>query len=140
MFRPIIYPYKIYSRSAKLLATELETKRVFPNKNYRPKENHLIINWGNSTYPNWRYNPFKMLNDPRRVASASNKLKSFKIFKERNILSPEFTENKLVASWWIDQGNKVICRTSLTGHSGQGIVIASTVDELVDARSERAHV
>lgn len=129
----IIYPYKMASKSAKALARNLDARRVFPNGRYRFKSNHTIINWGNSNYPDWRYNPFKMLNDPLRVSNACNKLKTFELLNAREISIPDFTQNKTVTSWWIEQGHKVFCRTSLTGHSGQGIVLATTPEEVVDA-------
>jgi len=133
MMKPIIYPYKMASQSAKLLSSSLDCRRVYPDRNYHPTSDHLIINWGNSTLPNWRHNPFKLLNDPFRVARACNKLTTFENLKARGVSIPEFKTNKTVASWWIDQGHKVFCRTSLTSHSGIGIIIASTVEELVDA-------
>ena len=129
----IIYPYKMTSESAKDLARGLGAKRVFPDGRYRPKDNHIVINWGNSTYPEWRYNPFKMLNDPLRVSNACNKLKTFQLLNERGVNIPDFTQNKTVTTWWLEQEHKVFCRTSLTGHSGQGIILASTPEEVVNA-------
>lgn len=129
----IIYPYKIASNSAKALAQGLEAKRVFPNGRYRSRSNHIIINWGNSTYPEWQYNPFKILNDPLRVSNACNKLKTFELLDAREVSIPDFTRNKTVTTWWIEQGFKVFCRTSLTGRSGQGIILASTPEEVVNA-------
>lgn len=129
----VIFPYKMGSQSARALAQGLGALRVYPDRGYRPKVNHLIINWGNSRYPNWRYNPFKMLNDPLRVSNACNKEKAFSLFKARAVEIPEYTENKTVAGWWVDQGDIVYCRTILSGHSGNGIIIASTLNDLVDA-------
>ena len=54
--RAIIYPYKLGSQGAAELAAALNTKRVRSNGNYRPRNNHLIINWGNPRQPIW-WNP-----------------------------------------------------------------------------------
>lgn len=47
--------------------------------------------------------------------------------------TPKFTANWEVAEGWIDEGYVVVCRTILNGNSGEGIVLAETVDELVEA-------
>jgi glutathione synthase/RimK-type ligase-like ATP-grasp enzyme len=44
-----------------------------------------------------------------------------------------YTTIKGEALFWIENGKKVVCRTLLTGHSGNGIVIASTAEEVVEA-------
>lgn len=41
--------------------------------------------------------------------------------------------NREDAEQWIEEGSRVVCRTILNGHGGAGIVLASTVEELVDA-------
>lgn len=136
MLKPVIYPYKMGSQSAKHLAQSLECKRVYPNGTYRPRRNHLIINWGNSTYPNWwgkMYGTTEFLNTPTAVAQAANKLKTFTELYHNGVCIPEFTTSKTEAQLWVEQGIKVFCRTTIISHSGQGIVIATTPDELVDA-------
>jgi D-alanine-D-alanine ligase-like ATP-grasp enzyme len=45
---------------------------------------------------------------------------------------PVFTELRAGAQVILDKG-PVVCRTKLNGHSGEGIVIANTVEELVNA-------
>lgn len=136
MLKPVIYPYKISSQSAKKLAQSLECKRVFPNRNYQPKHTHLVINWGNSIPPAWR-NPInlgvQLLNPYSAVIRACNKHLTFIDLDWNDVPIPEFTLCKETANQWINQGHKVFCRTSLTSRSGNGIIIAETVDQLVDA-------
>ena len=80
------------------------------------------------------YNPTKKwLNRPQNVATAANKLKTFQQLSAHNVSVPDWTTDKTVAEQWISNGHKVFCRTTLTGHSGNGIIISTTVDELVDA-------
>jgi len=48
--------------------------------------------------------------------------------------SIEWTEDKEVALQWAgERREKVVCRTTLNGHSGQGIVIARNPEQVVDA-------
>lgn len=134
MLKPVIYPYKMSSQSAKKLAQSLECKRVYSNHNYIPRHRHLIINWGNSTTPNWCLNPgHNILNHPHDIKIATNKRTSFDYFLIHGIAHPEWSDDKEWATTIISSGHKVFCRTSLTSHSGNGIIIAETVDQLVDA-------
>jgi glutathione synthase/RimK-type ligase-like ATP-grasp enzyme len=57
-------------------------------------------------------------------------LAQFAVF---NVPCPEYTTDKQQAKDWIESGDKVVCRTLLTAHSGQGIVVAKQHDQLVDA-------
>ena len=133
--QPIVYPYKMGSQSARLLSSALQCKRVFPNRYYRAKANHLILNWGCSTYPEWdEARAGRMLNSPNAVAVAANKLTSFYAMNTSRVSVPLFWNNKDSAKRYMEAGQfKVVCRTTLSGHSGQGIVIASSPEELVDA-------
>jgi glutathione synthase/RimK-type ligase-like ATP-grasp enzyme len=74
------------------------------------------------------------LNKPHAIALASNKLHTFSelICKGFNDL-PKFTTELHDAEDWINNGYTVYCRTKLMGHSGNGIVIANTINQLVDA-------
>lgn len=134
MLKPVIYPYKMASNSAKLLASSLNCRRVYPDRNYHPRPNHLIINWGNSEHPSWyiQGNTTQWLNYPYFVSIAANKLKTFDQLYS-NVHVPEYTTNKDIAKEWVEEGHKMFCRQSLTSHSGYGIVIAETVEQLVDA-------
>jgi predicted ATP-grasp superfamily ATP-dependent carboligase len=135
MKKLIVWPYKMGSQSAKALARELEVKRVYPNRNYRPKENHIIINWGNGSYPGWRtpWAESQMLNRPEAIAKASDKLETFRAL-EGEVNVPQFTtEQDLASDWLWGNTDKVYCRQLLQGHSGRGIVVARSVDELVPA-------
>ena len=88
-----------------------------------------IINWGCSdlTQP-------VTLNNSEAVAVAVNKLR----FAVRNARKPwalPATPYRATAEAWLDTpGAKVVCRTLLTSHSGRGIVIARTKEQIVDAK------
>lgn len=130
--RPIIYPYKSGSTSARLLSEELRlrghrAKRVRPDGNYRYWSNHLAISWGNSRNPEWpsvRNAERIWLNRPESVYTASNKLRSFIAMREAGVSIPEFTTNasEVHDSLGTSYGLEWLARTKLSGHSGEGIV------------------
>ena len=126
-----IFPYKSGSVSAKRLARTLGVLRV--SSSYNARRNDVIINWGNSTPPHFRWME-QDLNKPQAIALASNKLHTFSelICKGFNDL-PKFTTEIDDAEDWINNGYTVYCRTILRGHSGNGIVIANALNQLVNA-------
>lgn len=94
------------------------------------KKDDIIINWGNGHYyENWQTH---WLNTPANVYSAVNKLTTFKILKLNNIPIPEYTYDYNQAIQWIRQEYVVLCRTSLEGNSGRGIIVAKTQEQLIE--------
>lgn len=136
MSRFIIYPYSMKSKSAKLLAEGLGALRVYPDRNYIPKSNDIIINWGNSHIPIW-YRHIEtartFINSPRNISLASNKKLFFSLSNEVGLSVPENTTRKDVANSWIDAGHTVFCRTLLNSHGGRGIVVSQSSNSLVEA-------
>lgn len=130
----VIYPYKMESESAGLLSENLNAKRVFPDRNYRPSQNDIIINWGNSNVPIWwRYlNDSIVLNKPQNIAIASDKLQTFYTLQNADVPTVDFTVNKNEAIEWIENEKTVVCRKILNSHSGNGIVLARSIDDLID--------
>ena len=106
------------SASAKELATYLGIKRIkIRNSRFRPRPTDIILNWGN-------VNPVHnaiYLNPISSVVIAANKLKTFQALQEASIPVPTFTTSLPTAGKWV-------ARTTLTGHSGQGIVVAEAED------------
>lgn len=103
---------------------------------YQPRVNHLIINWGNSHATNWMPHDLSRLtisNHPSAVAIASNKLKTFQCLEREYLPIPDRCITKECAAEYIAEGKTIYCRTKLTGHSGEGLTIARTVEELVEA-------
>lgn len=58
----------------------------------------------------------------------------YEFFKENKIPCPEFTTDIEVARNWIRGGNTVVCRNRVRGQAGNGISLASTLDELVESK------
>jgi len=130
-----IIPYKTGSTSAKMLAEGLGIKRVkLNNTKIRKLDDKVFINWGCSSRFPFPLLEGTMLNRPECVGRAANKLKSFKAFDALEVPTVPYTEDIEVAKGWIEDGYKAVCRTKLTGNSGQGIVVASSLDELVEAK------
>jgi len=123
-----IIPYRRPSRSAKALATALGGRRVDLRLPPQKGDNHVVINWGN-VKESLMYGD-TVLNPGRVIKGATNKKNFFMIMKEQAV--------DLIPPFWLDKDipetvYPVVCRQNLAGHSGDGIVIANTPDELVDA-------
>jgi hypothetical protein len=126
-----IWPYKMGSESARLLARALRVSRVYSDRHYQPRRSHIVLNWGNSANPLWYTS--RIINRPECVRAAANKLQTFLAFQRTNVPHPDWTTEKWVAEMFIEEGAKVYCRQTLTGRSGSGIVVSEAVDALVCA-------
>lgn len=129
----VMYPYKMGSASAKVLAQQLECKRVYSNRKYRYRMHHDILNWGSSVKPAWDNKYVHYINSPCNVKIASNKYHTLNKFRLHDVSLPVFTTDINVAKEWIDANHLVYCRTNLTGNSGKDIVISDSYDALVNA-------
>lgn len=124
-----IMPYRAGSRSVRSLADALGCKRLrYVGSRWKGREGVLVINWGNGKADDAR----GVLNQPSDVSRASNKLSFFERMKEagqEDILPPFWTDDDIPLKEY-----PIVCRQKLTGHSGEGIVIADNPDEIVPAR------
>ena len=134
--RVAIAPYKRGSKSARLLKKGLsealgrDVLFITPERVGLCKPSRVIINWGSSGVSDTNAT---VINSASAVSVASNKLSTLAAFQINDIPHPDYTTDKDKATGWIEQGFKVVCRTLLTAHSGQGIVVAGSLGELVDA-------
>lgn len=120
----MIYPYKQGSEGAKAVAEALEGKRILrENSTYKPKPGDVIINWGASDCPF----PQALNHD---VSGGLDKLAFFNRLKGTH-LTPKFATNKLQAA--AELTFPVFCRTQIKGKDGEGIVVAESWDQLVEA-------
>ena len=122
-----LYAYKNGSASAKALAGALGIKILLHEG--KPIRNQTIINWGSSNIVRPFDGNLRILNKDYAVAKASNKLTTFKLFKEHGVACPEWTESREEAVKWFEEGKVVVARKILNGHSGEGIEIVSAADE-----------
>jgi glutathione synthase/RimK-type ligase-like ATP-grasp enzyme len=134
-----ILPYKTGSLSAKSLAQALNCKRLKREQSrYVNQAHHIVINWGTSSVPTSVQDGMGiLLNGGASVAIASDKLKAFQYLQAQNntITLPPFTTTKSEALTWLEQGSKVVARTSLRGHSGAGIVMLTSIDSLEEVNA-----
>jgi len=124
MYRLYIAPYKMGSESAKALAERLDVNRISGEKRIRFK--NVIINWGKDYIkPDLT---LQIINRPAAVADAKNKRSTLEILSTENISCLEFTKDKDVALQWLNEDHVVYARRTLTGQSGQGIIILTADD------------
>lgn len=117
--RPVFYPYKMKSASAKQLAQAFGAERVKPDGKFMNNYKRPVINWGNSDLPAWmtRWQDQVILNHPKDVAKAANKLSTFVFFKKAGVKHPEWTTDLDEANMW---KTPVLVRTTLVGKGGAG--------------------
>lgn len=118
--RIFIYPYNQHSASAKALGFR-RIKRE--NSRYWPRDTDRIINWGSTNVPDTFQYAYDVLNSPVLVAKARNKALCFEALSaESSVNVVPFTTDRHEAKRWLEAGERVFARTTLTGHSGAGII------------------
>lgn len=129
------------SSGAQSLGKELGFKKLLIHTNrtkFGPRD--TIINWGCRHLPSFDLSSRvrkslivnRILNLPDAVAISSSKLCFFQSMPHNAPVVP-WTNSRDVAAAWVAAGTKVVCRTLLEASGGRGIVIAETLNELVNA-------
>lgn len=133
-----IWPYKQGSRSARALADAVGGRvlKTDGTSRYRYRSRDLIVNWGSTQDIGIIPHGFmgvqvaEYLNDPEDVRKAADKLEAFRLMQEAGVSVPSFwTRREDIPN----NAYPIVCRTILNGHSGAGIVIADTPEQLVNA-------
>lgn len=127
-----VYAYDVHSKSARMIADELGIKIIKHDfSNFKGNQDKLVINWGCSDLPR-EVRACKIINPENGVRNACNKLFTFRALSGNpDIKIPEWTQEGDVAATWND---KVFCRTKLTGHDGDGIVLVDNGRDIVPAK------
>lgn len=136
-----VLPYKQGSRSAHTLADALGGRVLrLEGSRFVPRGRDVVINWGMSdenVLPgiaiavNLWEGEIKYLNPSRLIRQASNKLNFFNLVSNTHPdIIPQFWTNRNEIP---DNCYPIVCRSVLAGHSGAGITIAESPDQLVDA-------
>lgn len=124
-----VLPYKQGSKGAKALAVALGGKVLkLVGSKFTERDSDFIINWGNSNEDKFDC----LLNFPEDIEKVSNKLLFFLDCVDQSLADflPQFWTSREDIP---NDAYPVVCRTKLTGHSGEGIVIADSPEELVEA-------
>jgi glutathione synthase/RimK-type ligase-like ATP-grasp enzyme len=109
----VLVPNNMGSRAAKALAQTLSAKlgyKVFRVKPGRERGR-----------PSFKLSP----GTPKDV--------QLNAFNQQEVPTVEHTKDRAVAAGWIESGDSVMCRRLLRASEGRGIVVAETIDQLVDA-------
>src|SRR6056297_1525542 len=137
MTRLRILPYAMNSLSSRAISKHFNIKRVYPNRNYRPKDGDVVLNWGfRGVAPILENanNNFTLLNKPIAVDRASDKISTLRLLKQNNVAHVDFFLHKDGAIKSCEDGNIIYCRTITRGREGKGIVLARKPEEIVDAK------
>lgn len=122
--RTFIAPYKMGSESARDLARALRVLRISGNKRLKRS---VVINWGKQDLT-VRGLCQRIINRPEAVRLAANKIETFRNLNRHGISTVDWTQDRNVALGWLDQGDLVYCRGSVTGSQGQGITVIGMDD------------
>lgn len=134
--RIILIGYKLGSKSLRNLQASLkedqQDRRVLrvrrTSQTYKSRPSDKIIAWG-PTLPSPHVDPAQEA--AKKVAS--NKLLSFRKFKEHGVSTPEWTTDYSTAfKWWSEDKKIVVGRTLLCSHSGKGIILYTQEDDQFD--------
>lgn len=135
-----VLPYRQGSKGAKALAEALGGRVLkLVGSKFKPQAFDVIINWGRTEPSGGLASVLEsggsFFNFPHRVKNASNKLNFFNLMKEEcpDVIPPYWTNAEEIPDESFSGDGKIVCRTVLAGHSGDGIVIASDRSELVPA-------
>ena len=135
--RKRIYSWNQASKGAKALAKELGWLRLTHlAKDFVPRPQHLVVNWGSSQMPTPIVETCRVVNRPENVAIAADKLATYEALIAGAVeFLPDYTTSIQEARDWLNAHPKhsMFCRTVLNGHGGQGIREARTPEELVPA-------
>ena len=136
MSRFRILPYKMSSKSSRFLAQHFETKRIYPEKNFKPRQGDLILNWGCGEAPcieNSRAD-FRVINPMPAVVAASDKVSTLQMLTEADVPTLTFHTTRAGAEEAINEGKIIYCRTLTRSREGKGIVVAREIEELRPAK------
>ena len=122
MSRVRINPYGT-SKSARLLSRYLGIKRLkLRNSKFRGRGVDVIINWGTGK---GNVGNARQINKLEKVQLASNKLRTLEALQASGVPTPRFDTCKDNLALL----DTLVCRTTLHGHSGRGIIVG-TAEEL----------
>jgi len=128
----MILPYKRNSLSAKTISKYFKTLRIFPDRNYKPRLNDVVVNWGfQGDIPVLEGKNVDILNKSEAVRKASSKVDCLTILGKNGVNVPFFATDLENAKSLFHLSENIFCRTLTRASKGKGIVIARAEDQLV---------
>lgn len=131
-----VWPYSDAAKSSGTLANALGINRIKrEGSSIETGAGLFIINWGagGNLFPR-KYTNATILNKPEAVLNSVNKLRFFEQADTVDGLRiPEYTTSKVRAKSWLNKGYVVLARTTLEGAAGEGIVVMTKPEDLVNA-------
>lgn len=134
---PQIYMYMFSMKSA----GGLDVKKALGCQQIRHTEStfkgspdKVVINWGCGSQLPKEVLKCNIINKPEAIYNAIDKREFLRLCTDAGVRTVPWTLTRREGSLWITQGAIVYCRTRLEGRQGQGIVIATHSQELVEAR------
>jgi glutathione synthase/RimK-type ligase-like ATP-grasp enzyme len=91
----------------------------------------VVINWGSGSLA-LQGSHDRIINKPEVVRNAVNKLRFMQDLAQLEC-TPPFSDQRAWAEREVQAGYTIVCREKLSGSGGEGIVVASKADQLVDA-------
>lgn len=119
-----LYAHNPHSEGAAELAAALGIRRIrHEGSRYVGNPNKTVINWGSGAALPEAVARSRIINPPMRVAATSNKKRFFELLADTDARIPDWTDERNTARQWLGEGHKIVGRSVLNGHSGQGITI-----------------
>ena len=129
-----IRPYKKGSASARLLRQALQIRTLTAKTALG--EGDIVLNWGgmDDMPDNFNNDTMYSINNPEAIRRAVSKVETLRAIGRNNF----FTNRENLISWIENKGGMpagmvIYCRTLTRASKGRGIVVAKTVEEIVDA-------
>ncbi len=127
-----LFSYNGYSKGAKALATALRIRRIrHYGSRFKNNEKKVVINWGSTALPFTAVGNQVILNCSDVVEHSRDKLRFFQKVSGSCRCVPWTTDIQQAEVW--NEKSTVICRMSLTGQSGSGIIIVPPQGQVSEA-------
>src|SRR5512139_3529415 len=123
-----IVPYKMGSKSARLLAEKLTERLGYKVWRGRPKVKRINLCWGYHKAVD-EFDLERFINHPDLANVARDKRQTFWHLSNKKVSHVPYTEAKEEAAGWLTKGKTVLARTA-TGQAGSGITVVQPGQEL----------
>lgn len=95
----------------------------FENSAFQGRSTDIIVNYGNRSAPASVFGQANVLNPQAALNNAANKTNALQRMSQAGVSTVPFTTSRAEAQAWVETGETVYARATLTGHSGEGITV-----------------